>query len=339
MAFLHVPSLRKHCCAGPSANPFACAEIAIAAGLAWIMVPEEGRATEGPAATVIESVATATFDIGPVRSFIRSNHAVMRIEAGGEVILIPAVAGPIALDAETRPIAFALTNAGNASGMFRVVVLPGARDDGFAPMIDGLVADANGNGTYEVGEDRPLDAGGLTEVLPAGGNLTVFALAHAPPEAETDAPGRLLLSATLAKEGSAPSIAGSRNDLDGLLGRGSEHATAFIALRSAMPGVNLEKSGAMADGVDFALPVSGATIDFSITARVTGSGSIKALLVSDEVPGGTAFVPGSLRLDGQALTDAEDEDAGRADGREIHVAIASAAAGTARQIMYSVRIN
>jgi uncharacterized repeat protein (TIGR01451 family) len=86
--------------------------------------------------------------------------------------------------------------------------------------------------------------------------------------------------------------------------------------------------------------VPGATATFTIEARVSGTGSVANLVVTDAIPAGTTYVPGTLALDAGALTDAADTDAGTAsDASGISVALGSTAAGTNRSVTFDVTID
>lgn len=54
--------------------------------------------------------------------------------------------------------------------------------------------------------------------------------------------------------------------------------------------------------------VSGSILTYRIELNVPGSGSVNGLVLSDPVPPGTTYVPGSLVVNGTARTDAADGD-------------------------------
>ena len=58
----------------------------------------------------------------------------------------------------------------------------------------------------------------------------------------------------------------------------------------------------------------GAKITYQIVVSATGSGTAVGAIVADAVPSNTTYVPGSLRLNAGALTDATDGDAGQFSG-------------------------
>lgn len=99
------------------------------------------------------------------------------------------------------------------------------------------------------------------------------------------------------------------------------------------------KSGSVLDpfGGDSAVP--GAIITYTLAASVSGSGTATALLITDAIPAGTAYLPGTLKLDTARLTDAADTDAGEADATSISVNLGDVAGGTENIITFDVRIE
>jgi len=57
----------------------------------------------------------------------------------------------------------------------------------------------------------------------------------------------------------------------------------------------------------------GDVIDYSIQYAAEGSGVAEGVVISDPIPAGVSYVAGSMSVDGQAVTDADDGDAGRYD--------------------------
>ncbi len=95
----------------------------------------------------------------------------------------------------------------------------------------------------------------------------------------------------------------------GLSGADDDDAGEIVA---SLASVSLTKSATVADPFGGTQPVPGAIITYTIAAAVTGSGSATGLRVSDTFPTSTTYVANSLTLDGSALTDGTDSDAGEA---------------------------
>ena len=62
--------------------------------------------------------------------------------------------------------------------------------------------------------------------------------------------------------------------------------------------------------------------------------------MTDAIPAGTTYVPGSLALDAGALTDAADADAGTASNTGgISVTLGNTAAGSTRRVTFDVTVD
>jgi len=63
-------------------------------------------------------------------------------------------------------------------------------------------------------------------------------------------------------------------------------------------------------------------------------------VITDVIPAGTTYAPGTLALDGSTLSDAADGDAGRAsDADGINVSLGTVAGGTTRNVTFDVVID
>ncbi|MFN5643817.1 MAG: hypothetical protein ACK450_04395, partial [Sphingomonadales bacterium] len=82
-----------------------------------------------------------------------------------------------------------------------------------------------------------------------------------------------------------------------------------------------------------------AKITYTITATVSGAGSLTNLVVNDPIPAGTTYVAGSLALQSTLLTDAADADAGNYNGSRISIALGNVPAGQTRTITFRTVIQ
>ena len=57
-------------------------------------------------------------------------------------------------------------------------------------------------------------------------------------------------------------------------------------------------------------PVRGAVVTYELAVSAEGTGTADGVVITDAIPLGTTYNPGSLALDGRPLTDAADGDAG-----------------------------
>ncbi|MET0373001.1 MAG: isopeptide-forming domain-containing fimbrial protein, partial [Rhizorhabdus sp.] len=81
----------------------------------------------------------------------------------------------------------------------------------------------------------------------------------------------------------------------------------------------------------------GSIITYQIEARFPLP--VRAPEITDAIPDGLDFVPGSMTLDGQLLTDATGDDAGSFDGRAISVRLGDQAAAGTRIVRFQTKIR
>ncbi|MEO9492583.1 MAG: hypothetical protein ABJG26_13270, partial [Marinomonas sp.] len=103
--------------------------------------------------------------------------------------------------------------------------------------------------------------------------------------------------------------------------------------------VDLVKSADVVDPFGGTSAVPGSVVTFTLTANVTGSGSVADLVIDDAIPADTSYVPGTLTLDGGALTDASGDDAGEASATDISVDLGTVAGGTSHAVTFDVTID
>ncbi len=70
------------------------------------------------------------------------------------------------------------------------------------------------------------------------------------------------------------------------------------------------KSQSVLDPFGGSRPIPGAAITYQIVVTATGTGTALNAALRDAIPTDTAYVAGSLRLNGAPLTDGADADAG-----------------------------
>jgi uncharacterized repeat protein (TIGR01451 family)/fimbrial isopeptide formation D2 family protein len=97
----------------------------------------------------------------------------------------------------------------------------------------------------------------------------------------------------------------------------------------------------LAKSVDHTTTTVGDVVTYTISYVAVGAGTATGLVVRDTIPAGTTYVPGTLRLKGQALTDASDVDAGFFDGANnvVSVAVGNVAAGQNGTVSFQARVN
>ncbi|HEY0149478.1 MAG TPA: hypothetical protein VGB70_10810 [Allosphingosinicella sp.] len=299
-----------------------------------------------PAGTNIQNVATATYEPvpgGPATS-VESNTVTLKVDE----LLDVAVAWADPADVASAPAAsgqvlrFNVTNAGNGSESFTLGTIANGGGDDFDPAVTSIVLDSNGNGAYDAGIDTVYAAGSNDPELAADQSLTVFVLSSIPAAALDAQRGKVELTATAKTGSGAPgtSFAGlGQGGGDAVVGATGAAAQDDGWYKVGKAAIGFTKSASVLDPWGGATSAPGAVVTYTLTATVTGSGSLGNVRINDPIPAGTSYAAGSLTLDGSSLSDAADADAGAFNGTGISVGLGTLASGASRSVTFKVKID
>jgi uncharacterized repeat protein (TIGR01451 family) len=318
--------------ARPSPKPYS-ARPALRVG-AGVLLALASPAFAQRAGTAIVNVATAEAQVDGTAIRVASNPATLRLDEVLDIALA-ARANGLVTGGPLPAAPFLLTNAGNGSERF---VLAGTIENaGAGAGLRGFAIDRNGDGVFDAG-DTLLDAL-LTPALAPGEALALFALL----DPATTGTALTIFARTATGSGAPGTVYSGRGDagVDAIVGSTTAEATLrFVLGRAGTPGAALVKSQTVTaeDGTPSTIR-RGAIVTYSLAARFDGAGAARAATVRDPIPAGTAYVPGSLSLDGVGLSDASDNDAGSFDGAQIAVALGDIATAQTRNIQFKVTIQ
>ncbi|WP_017665494.1 DUF11 domain-containing protein [Porphyrobacter sp. AAP82] len=320
---------------GPLASIIATALLAGAASPALA-----GGVTAG---TLIENTATANFDEAGTSRSVDSNTVTVRVDELLDVTVTSLDTGPITARRGDAVLTFEVTNPGNGPEAFRLTAEAAVAGNDFDVTVRGVAIDSNGNGTYDDGVDQILTGPLTTPVLAPDARVTVFVLVTVPDAAADGDTSNVQLTAAAVTGNGTPGTAFAgegQGGGDAVVGSTGALANARGQINSAVASVQLVKSVTLRDPFGGTSAVPGSVATFTIEARVSGSGNVANLVVTDAIPAGTTYVPGTLALDAGALTDAADADAGTASGSSgISVTLGSVAADTNRSITFNVTVD
>lgn len=286
------------------------------------------------AGTPIVNVAVVEADMDSGRARIASNAVALRVD---ELLGIDLQASTTAIAAEGVASAapFVLTNSGNGDERFVLA----ATLDGVSGTVRGFAIDTNGNGVFDAGDT--MIEGVLTPSLAPGQALRLLALLD--PLSMVPATAGLDIFARAATGSGTPGTTyPSRGDggTDAIVGATTAQAAIrFSLVPGAMPEAALVKTQSLSSPGTSTATTRGAIITYSLAASFNGGGMARGASVVDPIPAGTTFVPGSITLDGVALSDTADADAGSFDGTRIAVALGDVAAPQTRTIQFKVTIQ
>ncbi|MDF7777139.1 hypothetical protein P1X14_17910 [Sphingomonas sp. AOB5] len=291
----------------------------------------------GPAGSIIPNTATVSFSIAEQPATIASNQVTFRLGEILDLQLTPAVSS-LSLGQGLTPVAFTLTNTGNGHEPFTL----SGRLEGVDATVEAFAIDMDGDGQFDPAHDLRIEPGAATPPLAPGASIRFLALVRA----SAPATGGKLIVATRAVTGSGTPGTGydgqGDDGCDAVVGAttASAEASVTITMASGDPdNVSVVKSQSVVAPNGDSLPVRGATVTYTLETRFGGSGAVRDARLADTIPTGTAYVPGSLRLDGAALTDAGGDDAGSFDGAAIRVALGDIAGPAVRTIQFQVKIK
>jgi uncharacterized repeat protein (TIGR01451 family) len=319
-----------------------CLHCSIAA-LAAVAAP--ARAAKTPAGTVISNTASASWDLpNGGTGTTTSNTTTLKVDEVLDVAVASLNSGDVSVTpaATSQVLSFKVTNAGNGQEAFKLTARDNVAGDDFDPTTTSLVIDSNNNGTYDPGVDTVYAAGTNEPSLAPDASVTIFLLSTIPSGATNGQRGEADLVATAMTGSGAPGTTFSGQGTggsDAVVGATSANASAggFYAVSAAS--VALVKSATVADPFGGTSNLPGSVITYTLVATVSGSGSLNNLSISDAVPGGTTYQPGSLTLGGSALTDAADSDSGEAVSGTITVRLGTVTAGSSRTASFKVKVN
>jgi uncharacterized repeat protein (TIGR01451 family) len=322
---------------------FALTTICGAAALSGLLFATSAQAGGVTAGTLIENTAVASYDDGAGPRTINSNTVTVRVDELLDVTLTSLDPGPITARPGESVLTFELTNQGNGPEAFRLVANPAVAGNDLDVSIRAIANDSNGNGIYDEGIDQILTAPQTTELLAADAVLTLFVIVTVPDGASDGQTSNVELTAEAVTGSGAPGTVFGGAGVDGgdaIVGTTGALATARGGLLAGMVSVQLVKSVVLRDPFGGTGAVPGTVATFTIEARVTGTGTINDLTVTDAIPEGTTYAPGTLKLDGAALTDAADGDAGTgSDASGVAVTLGDVTADASRTVTFDVVID
>jgi uncharacterized repeat protein (TIGR01451 family) len=295
------------------------------------------------AGTLIENTAVASYDDGAGARTINSNTVTVRVDELLDVTLTSLDPGPISTRPGDAVLTFELTNQGNGPEAFRLTANTAVAGNDFDTVFQAIAIDSNGNGIYDDGVDEILIAPQATAMLAPDTVLTVFVLVTVPDGVSDTQTSNVDLTAEAVTGSGAPGTVFAGQGVDGgdaIVGTTGAIATARGALIVGVANVALIKSVTLRDPFGGTSAVPGTIATFTIRAEVTGTGTINDLVITDLIPDGTTYAPGTLALDGAGLSDAEDGDAGSAsDTAGIAVDLGDVVATANRSVTFDVVID
>ena len=312
--------------------------------LCLLSISGEAMAAGTRAGTTISNTARATYTVGASTGQVDSNTNAIRVDE----VLDTVVTWDNSADVPTTPgatsqvLRYHVTNSGNGAEAFALTTVSTIGGDNYDPSVTQIVIDSNGNGTYDPGTDTVYVAGSGDPVLQPDQTITVFVLSTTPGTVNDGDRGGVQLKSAAKTGTGTPGTTfsgqgeGGGNAVVGTTGADGE-ANGYYAVSAAT--VALAKSAVVADPFGGTTAVPGSIITYSIVATTAGTGTLPGLTITDAVPTGTTYIPGSITLNATGLTDAADADAGQFASGTVTVALGNVAGGQTRTVTFKVKVN
>lgn len=288
----------------------AAAALALALGLS-----HQALAVGVAAGTSIDNTAEVTYSIGATNATATSNTVSLTVaEILDVVVTLQTPSVSVTAGATQQELVFRVSNTGNGPETFRLVMTSVLGGDDFDPVAatPAIYFDTDASGDLSPG-DTPYVVGTNDPVLNADAFVTVLVVNDIPAAVVDGNRGFSRLTADARTGTGTPGTnyagqgVGGTDAVVGTTGADSEVSGQYL-VSSVTLGV--VKTQVVIDPFGGARPVPGARINYSIAVNATGTGTAAGAVFSDNIPVNTTYVPGTLRLNGGALTDGADVDAG-----------------------------
>jgi len=318
------------------------AALAPAACAVWtVCVSSQPAGAATAAGSIIRNEARASYEYQGATTSVVSNAVELRVDELLDVALVSLAASPVPATSVELAVPFRLTNAGNGSEAWDIVADTASGGD-FTPLFRAIAIDSNDNGRYDAGSDAVLPAGGRTSLLAAENGFRVFALIDIPTGLEDGMRAEIRLSARSATGSGRPGTAfagAGDGGSDALVGATGASASGLATIAAVRSSVLLEKTYAITDPFGGQRPIRGARVRYTLVARAVGTSPVANVVLSDAIPEGAQYLPGTLTLDGSALSDGPDADPGQAGARGIVVNLAAPSPGARHTVTFDTLVS
>jgi uncharacterized repeat protein (TIGR01451 family) len=306
------------------------------------------RAAGTAAGTSIQSAAQITYSFGGAPQSATSNTVnVIVVEIIDAVVTVAGTA-PVSPGDTQQELVFTVTNTGNGNEAFNLAALSaGLTGDQFDPTLasNPLYFDTDNSNDLSAG-DTVYVPGTNDPVLAADASVRVILVNDIPASAGDAQRGRSQLTASARTGSGAPGtlFAGQGDGgLDALVGTSGGSASQLGEYVVAGLQLAAMKSQAIVDQFGGSRPVPGARINYQVVVTATGSGTAVGAVFDDAIPANTTYVPGTLRLNSNSLSDDADSDAGQlvsTPAPQVRITLGDLTQASAPQtIEFAVTIN
>lgn len=301
------------------------------------------------AGTNIQNTAQVSYTVGGSSATATSNTTSVTVaEILDAVLTIANASVTVAPSATAEELVFTLTNTGNGTEAFNLTALSaGVVGDDFDPTLatPAIYFDTDNSGDFS-GTDLAYNPGTNDPVLAADASVRLIVVNSIPNTVVSGNRGRSQLTAVAATGtgASGTAFAGQGDGgVDAVAGTTGGDATLFGEYFVAAVQLTAVKAQTIVDQFGGSRPLPGARINYQVVVTPSGSGTAAAAAFTDLIPTSTTYVTGSLELNGAALSDSADGDAGElvsTPAPEVRVTLGDLTGASGPQtIEFAVTIN
>jgi uncharacterized repeat protein (TIGR01451 family) len=280
------------------------------------LAPLSAFALGTPAGTQIQNTAQVNYTVGGANVTVDSNPTTLSVaEILNVNVAVQTPTVSVAPGATQRVVVVRVTNTGNGVETFNLAGESVLAGDDFDPIpsVPFIYFDTDNSGDLSPA-DVAYASGSNDPVLAADQFATLLIVNNIPPALANGVQGRTQLTATaFTGSGAAGTVfAGAGvGGVDAVVGTTGATQIGLGTYIVAGLQINAVKTQTVLDQFGGTRPVPGARINYQITVTPTGTGTALNTLFTDAIPSNTTYVAGTLVLNGIAMTDAADVDAGQ----------------------------
>lgn len=338
--------------------------------LALIYLPvKNAHALGTPSGTVITNTATATFSVGAVTGLTATGTTTVTVDNKVNVTVTTNADATVSPASTNQALIFVVTNTGNTTQRYALSATNGAgivmdnvriyRDNGATP------------NAWDATDTLYVNAGTFSDVA-ADGTLNILIVADTPGGAVDGNTSDYNLIATTVDAGTTTvtvqtagantagvdvvfaDVAGSAagdGARDGKHSASGRYTVSSLTLTVAKAvfvysdpsnGVNNGTAGSnYTDCTVCPKAIPTATLRYTITVTVTGSGTALNVIITDPIPANTTYSAGTLKLNGTLLSDGSDADTGNVGGSPVTVTVnlGNLTSADVKTITFDVTVN
>lgn len=268
--------------------------------------------------TVIENTASVSFELAGTPLTVESNTTnIIVAERIDVTVTLQSPQTLVSPNDTDQALLFSATNIGNGTETFLLSIDSIIAGDDFDPLpsANAIYFDTDDSGDFNAGD--VLYTPGLNDpMLAADESVNVLILNDIPGSVINGNIGRSQLTATSATGAGAPgTVFAGQGDggVDAVIGATTGLASDVGEYLVSDVLINVLKTQSVLDPFSGTEPIPGATITYTITVEVASAGVATASELRDAIPTFSTFVPDSITLNGGAISDAPDTDAGELD--------------------------